>query len=129
MRSWTPIPCGQQIPVVVDFESVVDIEILEHAAYRRMLDLLMIVHQFNARVGDAGAVLEKRRKTPAGDIAILIDGRGQNSSAVLAKPHRIIGATSEKDMRKGVRLIIILHVLPRVVSPYTLAYCPALIIV
>ena len=56
----------RQVAVVMNFQPVVDIEVLEHAANRGMLDLLIAVYELDTRIGNPGAVLEKRRQLPAG---------------------------------------------------------------
>ena len=47
-------------------------------------------------VDDADAVLEERRQVAAGEVAILVDGRGQHRAAVVAIPGGIIGAAAEE---------------------------------
>ena len=41
-------------------------------------------------------MLKKRRESPAADVTVFVDRRGEDGPAVVAKPHGIIGASSEE---------------------------------
>ena len=55
---------------------------------------------FHFRINDARTVLKKRRKIPARDITIFIDGGGQNRPMMLFVPAGIICPPAEKGNSK-----------------------------
>ncbi len=81
---------------MVDFDAAGDTQMLERAAHSRVLDLRDALGHFDVRINDAVAMLEKRREIAASEIAVFVDCRGENRSAMLGRPLGIIGAASKK---------------------------------
>src|SRR5690606_13470348 len=81
--------------------AAVDAHVLEDGAGGRMLDLLVILHQLDARVDDAVLVLEERRQAPHADVAIFVDRHAQHGAAVLAIPGRVIRTSAEQRNAEG----------------------------
>lgn len=94
-----------------------------------MLDLLIAIDVLDPRIGNPGPVVEKGRQMTATDIAVLVDGRRKHGTAMLPKPHRIVGAASQERDPKGVRLMIMSWLSGEELARQTLAYCPALMMV
>ena len=86
----------RQIAVVVNLEALADLEPLEHAAHRRMLNLADLLDVLDDGVDDAEAMVEKRRQLADADVAVLVDGRGQHGAAVLAIPLWIVRSAPEE---------------------------------
>jgi hypothetical protein len=87
---------GWQIAVVMDFEAFRHVFGLQRCSHRRVLNLIVAGNALDHRIHDAMFVGEKRRKSTACDVAILIDCRRQHSPTVLTNPSRIICAAAEK---------------------------------
>src|SRR5262245_66644963 len=47
-------------------------------------------------INDPERVLEEGRQTPAGEVAVLVDGAGEYRATVLAEPGGVVGAAPEK---------------------------------
>ena len=60
----------------------------------RMLDVIEPGAGFGARIDDTIPVFEKRRKVPAGQVAIFIDARSDDGTPMVTKPSGVIGASS-----------------------------------
>ena len=66
-----------------------------------MADLVDGLARLDLAVDDADAVLEERRQIAAGEVAILVDGGGQDGAAVLPIPARVVGAAAEEGDAEG----------------------------
>src|SRR5262249_32935490 len=86
----------RQVGVVMNLKTLLDTELGQDAAHRRMLNLGRIAHQLHLGVNDAGAMLEERWQSPRADIAIFVDRGSDHCPAMLAEPVRIIGAAAEQ---------------------------------
>ena len=53
-------------------------------------------------------MFKERRQLPAADVAIFVDGRREHRSAMLSEPDGISVPPPKKEIRNGVRLMIIL---------------------
>nr|WP_249130515.1 hypothetical protein [Bradyrhizobium diazoefficiens] len=87
---------GRQIAIVMDLEAFPDVFELQRRSHGGMLDLVDAGDVLDHGVHDAMLVLEKRRKSTAGNVAEFVDCRGQHRPAVLADPSRIIRAAAEE---------------------------------
>ena len=56
----------------------------------------MIGYIFYLRVHDPVLVLEERRQVTTADITVFVDGTGENLATMLAKPWRVVSASSEE---------------------------------
>src|SRR5581483_3739899 len=74
---------------------------LQAPAHRGMLDVAIVRHILHLRVRDAAVVIEERRHAATGDIATLVDGRGEHGPAIFPVPHRIVGPAAEEGDAKG----------------------------
>ena len=92
--------CGQ-VRNVMDFHSGVDAHELEAGADGRMLDLIIAGDIFHFRIRDAAVILEKGWQSARGDVAGLVDGGGQDGTAMFAVPDRVVGAAAEKGDAHG----------------------------
>ena len=95
-RAGAEAGAGWEVAVMMDFQSFLDLQPVEHGARRRVLDFGGLADIFYMRIDDPVLVLEKRRQVPAGDIAVLVDGGGQHHSTMFEIPGRVIGAAPEK---------------------------------
>jgi hypothetical protein len=86
----------REIAVVVDFQSAIELQMLQDFPDRRMRDLVRLLDALDLGINHAQAMLKKRRQISAGQIAILVDRRGQHATAMLAIPGGIIGAAPEE---------------------------------
>src|SRR5258707_1002152 len=86
----------REVAIVVQLKTLLDLEHFGGGANCRMFDFRRPIHKLDFRPHDAARVLEEWRHEPAGDVTIVIDGRGQDRAAVLPKPDRVIGPTAEK---------------------------------
>jgi hypothetical protein len=80
----------------MDLDSPVEVHEAEYLTDCRMADLVDGMAILNLGIDHTDSVLEERRKVPAREVAILVDGRGKNPAAVLAIPGGIVGSTSEE---------------------------------
>jgi hypothetical protein len=63
-----------------------------------------MLYVLNVGINDAVLVLEERGQTPAGNVAILVDGRCENGAAMFPKPSGIVSATAkEGNSERGTR--------------------------
>lgn len=76
-------------------EPLGNIEITEHFAHDRMLDLSDIVGQFDARITDAVIILLVACERQRRDIDIFVDGHAHDSAGDALEIFRIIGAPAE----------------------------------
>src|ERR1043165_684254 len=80
----------------MDLDALVPLEMREHAAHCRMLDLRNPINGLLLPINEAMLVIEERRQPPATDVAVLVDRGGENCAAVLAIPLRVIAAPTEE---------------------------------
>src|SRR6185503_18414928 len=76
----------RQVAVVVNLYSSGDPGIAEDFTRGGVLDLIEGMAVLDLRIDEANRVLEERRQMPAGEIAILVDGRRQHCPTVLVVP-------------------------------------------
>src|SRR5262249_18558266 len=86
----------RQVGVVMDLEAVGDAHIGQHAAHGGMLDLGSILDQLDPRINDLGLVLEERRQAAGAGVAIFVRRGGDDRTAMLAEPGRIMGPAAEQ---------------------------------
>src|SRR4026207_2118200 len=98
----------------MDFQALLDLEKSQALTNGRMLDVVNPSPILDARVDDAEAVIEKRRQVARRDVAVLVDGGGEDLSAVGAIPRRIVRSSTEErnaercttdDHRVGIRRV------------------------
>src|SRR4029450_8601342 len=99
-RARTHSGAGRQVAVTLNSPACLNLRPLQHGTNGRMPDLIDCLRQFNLRINNPMPVFEERWQCPNADVAILIDGRSQNGSPVLAKPAWVVGATTEKGNSK-----------------------------
>ena len=87
---------GRQIAVVMDLHAARHGEELQNLPDGRMADLVDRLAVLVLGVDHAEAMLEERRQVAAGQVAVLVDRRGNHRAAVLPIPRRIVGAAAEK---------------------------------
>ena len=101
-RAGAHAAAGRQIAVVVQLDAALDVQILERLAHDGVFDLLDGAAGLDLAIDQANAVLEEGRQIAAGEVAVFVDGAGENGAAVNAIPRRIIGAAAEKgDAKRG----------------------------
>src|SRR5262249_6613730 len=100
-RAGTHAASGRQIAVMVEFQAAVELQVLERLANGRVADLVHTLASFDLAVNDAQPVLEKGRQIATGQIAKLVDRRGEDRAAVLAVPRGIVRAAAEKRNAEG----------------------------
>lgn len=81
---------------MMDLKTFGHLEVLQNASDGWMLNVGIIICMLDTRVRNARFVFKKRRQVSAGDITILVDRGGEHGTAVLFKPHRIIGPAPEE---------------------------------
>jgi len=86
----------RQIAGVVDFNAVLDAEILEAGSYGRMLDVSVILDRFDLRPDDAGFFVVERWKKARRDVTEFVYGSGEDGAAVIGIPTVIISAAAEE---------------------------------
>src|SRR5436309_1137685 len=80
----------------MDFDAASHRHEPQHFAGGRMGEIINRVAHLDFGVHDPVAMLEERRQIPAGQVTILIDGRGQHRAAVSPVPLGVIGPAAEK---------------------------------
>ena len=61
-----------------------------------MLYFVVMLYVLDTGINDAVLVLKEWRQPAASDVAILVDGRSENSAAMFPKPTGIVSATAEE---------------------------------
>src|SRR3990170_4850638 len=79
-----------------------DLELAQHAAHGRVLDLLDRLHRLDPGIDDLVPVLEEWRQLAQADVAVLVDRGAEHGTAMLPEPGRVVGAaTEEGDPERG----------------------------
>ena len=86
----------REIGVVMDFETLLDAELGQDSADRRVLDVRDRVDQLDLRIDDAGFVFEERWQPAHADVAIFIDGSADDRAAVFAEPGGVVGSPAKQ---------------------------------
>src|SRR6185312_12473690 len=92
---------GGQVAVVVKFDAAFDLQEAERFTDGRVSNLFDRLAGLDFAINDAEAMFEERRQVAAGEIAVFIDGGGENRAAVVAIPAGVIGAAAEE--RQAIR--------------------------
>ena len=87
---------GGQVAVVVDFHAAGNLQVFQCLADGGVRDLVDRMAVLDLRVDHADAVFEEGRQVAAGQVAVLVDRRGDHRAAVVPIPPRIIGSPAQK---------------------------------
>src|SRR5262249_30755654 len=93
---------GRQVAVVVQFDAALDAQEAERLADGRVLDVVEGGARLDGAVDDAQAMLEEGGEGATGEVAILVDRRGEYGAAMGAIPGRVVRSPSNKgDAKRG----------------------------
>ncbi len=90
----------REVPVMVDFHSISNPKKAQNLSNRRVLNLPQVPDEFDLRPYNPAFMLKEGRQIPTADIAILVNGYGQNRTTVLAEPYGIVSPSTKKRYAK-----------------------------
>src|SRR5262249_19461589 len=95
-RARSEAAARREVAIVMDLDAAIHAKESQDLADGRMADLVEGLAILHLGVDDAEPVFEERRQIAAGDVAELVDRGGQDRSAVLPIPGRVIGPAAEE---------------------------------
>jgi hypothetical protein len=80
----------------MNLDATLDLEVPQNLTDRRVSDFIKSLAGLGLGIHDTEAVFKKRRKITARNIAVFVDRRGQDGTAVHTIPSWVVGATAHK---------------------------------
>src|SRR4051812_40339677 len=91
---------SRQIAVMMHLDAALDVQKAQRFAHGGVADLLDGGAGFNLAIDDAQPVLKEGRQMPTGEIAILVDGGGEDGPAMCSIPVGVVGTAAEEGNSK-----------------------------
>src|SRR5579862_949084 len=92
---------GGQVAIVVNLDAAMDFQETQRLADGGMLNFVQTIAVLDLRINDADAVFKKRREMAHGEVAILVNRRGQDGAAVFAVPGRVVRSSAKEGNPEG----------------------------
>ncbi len=86
---------------MVNLYSAVDLQVTQCFANGRVIDLAYLLAAFYLRVNDTNLVVKERRQIAARDVAVFVDGCGEDGSTILPVPGGVVSPPAKEGDSEG----------------------------
>jgi hypothetical protein len=85
-----------QVAIVVEFDVAINFEKAKRLADDGVADIANLTARFDLPIDETDPMLEERGQMPTAEVAVFVDGGGEDRAAVGTIPPRVVGASSKE---------------------------------